>query len=187
VRAFGGRSNIASLDACITRLRITVNDMKKVNKERLKALGASGVLEVGNSAQAIFGPRSENLKTDMAEYLKTAGSEADEVVLPTPVEAAATDAGSKDPVPVEHDPDAPAKVRALVAALGGIGNIKRVDSVALTRLRIEVIDSDAVDEQALQAAGAQGVLRLPGGKLHLIVGLGADQYEAEMRGQLAGV
>ena len=44
---------------------------------KLKALGAAGVVRVGNGVQAIFGPLSENMKTDMQEYLKTAGSEAD--------------------------------------------------------------------------------------------------------------
>ncbi|MBF2001377.1 MAG: PTS transporter subunit EIIC [Synechococcales cyanobacterium M58_A2018_015] len=186
VRAFGGRSNIATLDACITRLRITVNDMKKVNKARLKALGASGVLEVGNSAQAIFGPRSENLKTDMIEYLKTAGPEADEAYVPTPEEAAAT-AESAIISKIELDPDAPMKARSMIAALGGMGNIRRVEDVALTRLRVEVADSTLVDDNALRDAGVQGILRLPGGKLHLIVGLGADQYATEMHNQLARV
>ncbi|XQQ05132.1 MAG: glucose-specific PTS transporter subunit IIBC [Leptolyngbya sp. IPPAS B-1204] len=191
VRAFGGRSNIATLDACITRLRITVNDMKKVNKPRLKALGASGVLEVGNSAQAIFGPRSEGLKTDMVEYLRHAGAEADEAYEPNMAEIAAAESmsGSVGTVISEPtiDPDAPAKVRAMIAALGGIGNIRRVDPVALTRLRVEVADSAKVNEEALQAAGVQGILRIPGGKLHLIVGLGADQYSAEMSDQLAKI
>ncbi len=187
VRAFGGRNNIATLDACITRLRITVNDTKQVNKARLKALGASGVLEVGNSAQAIFGPRSENLKTDMIEYLRNAGSEADEAYQPDPAEVAAEAAAVAPVAGPEVDPEAPAKVKAMIAALGGMGNIRRVDDVALTRLRIEVAESERVDEEALRAAGAEGILRLPGGKLHLIVGLGADQYAAEMKGQLAKV
>lgn len=189
VRAFGGRNNIATLDACITRLRITVNDTKKVNKARLKALGASGVLEVGNSAQAIFGPRSENLKTDMIEYLRNAGPEADEAYQPDPAEVAAEIAavspnGAAMP---DRDPEAPEKVKAMIYALGGIGNIRQVESVALTRLRIEVAESERVDDEALHNAGAEGILRLPGGKMHLILGLGADQYAAEMKSQLAKV
>lgn len=190
VQAFGGRSNIDVLDACITRLRITVKDMSKVNKARLKGLGASGVLEVGNSAQAIFGPRSENLKTDMLEYLKTAGAEADEAYLPSPADAATVPTGNgavvSGTVP-EADLEAPLRARDIVKAVGGRGNIRKVDVVALTRLRIEVADSAAVDEAALKAAGVQGILRLPGGKLHLIMGLGADQYAAEMKSQLAMV
>ncbi|MBE3569429.1 MAG: PTS transporter subunit IIABC [Bacillales bacterium] len=68
--AMGGQSNIASLDACITRLRVQVNDPKEVDKDRLKKLGASGVLEVGNNIQAIFGPRSDTIKTQMQDIMK---------------------------------------------------------------------------------------------------------------------
>ena len=82
VRAFGGRSNIVSLDACITRLRVTLADVTKASPDTLKALGAAGVVVVGNGMQAIFGTRSENLKTEMEEYLKSAGPEADEMEPP---------------------------------------------------------------------------------------------------------
>lgn len=69
VAAFGGRENIVSLDACITRLRVEVADIAKADQARLKALGATGVMVVGRNMQAIFGPRSENLKTAMEHYL----------------------------------------------------------------------------------------------------------------------
>lgn len=62
---FGGSQNIKHLDACITRLRVEVKDKNLVNKEELKRLGAAGVLEVGNNVQAIFGPRSDGLKSEM--------------------------------------------------------------------------------------------------------------------------
>lgn len=58
------------MDACITRLRVSVNDVKKVDKNRLKKLGASGVLEVGNNIQAIFGPRSDSIKSQMQDIMK---------------------------------------------------------------------------------------------------------------------
>lgn len=77
VLAFGGKSNITDLDACITRLRVGVHDINKADQSKLKALGAAGVLLVGNNMQAIFGTRSDNLKTDMEEYLRTAGDEAE--------------------------------------------------------------------------------------------------------------
>jgi glucose PTS system EIICB or EIICBA component len=54
--AFGGKSNIVDLDACITRLRVGVADVHKADQDRLKALGAAGVIVVGNNVQAIFGP-----------------------------------------------------------------------------------------------------------------------------------
>ncbi len=67
--ALGGKENIDKLDACITRLRVTVKDIKNVNKNRLKELGASGVLEVGNNLQAIFGPKSDNLKSQIKDII----------------------------------------------------------------------------------------------------------------------
>jgi PTS system glucose-specific IIC component len=182
VRAFGGRSNIASLDACITRLRVKLNDMSKASPERLKALGAAGVVVVGDGVQAIFGTQSENLKTEMQEYLKTAGPEADEVEAPSPVKAVAP-AGLQTPL---RDPDAARRVSSYIAALGGKSNIVRVDACAQTRLRLIVRDQSQVREAALKEHGIAAVVSLDGGKtLHLLSDLNADQYAAEMRGQLA--
>ncbi len=69
LKALGGNENITDLDACITRLRVAVKDIKKVDKVELKKLGAAGVLEVGNSIQAIFGTKAENIKTDIKEVI----------------------------------------------------------------------------------------------------------------------
>ena len=127
--------------------------------------------------QAIFGTRSENLKTDMQEYLKTAGPEADEVEEDLPAKVAAP-AGL---VPRLRDPDAARKASAYIAALGGRANIARVDSCAETRLRLVVKDEAQIREDALTAE-----VKLPNHIVHLLAGLNADQYAAEMRGQLAG-
>ena len=70
LEAMGGKGNIAHLDACITRLRVSVNDIKDVDKNELKRLGAAGVLEVGNNIQAIFGPRSETIKGQMKDIME---------------------------------------------------------------------------------------------------------------------
>lgn len=195
VRAFGGRGNIANLDACITRLRVTVNDKGRVSKERLKQLGATGVLEVGNNVQAIFGPRSENLKTDMGDYLKTAGPEADAAYVSSAGAAAGNGAGNgaADGVvtdgmaTIAPDPDAIRKVENMIIALGGRKNIRSVDAAALTRLRLEVGDDAIVDENALRSAGVNGIMPLPNHKYHLIVGLNANQYAEEMKKRLANV
>jgi len=68
--AFGGRDNLVSVDACITRLRVEVVDASKVDKTGLKNLGAAGVVEVGNSVQAVFGTRSDALKSDILDVLR---------------------------------------------------------------------------------------------------------------------
>jgi len=181
VLAFGGKSNIRELDACITRLRVELNDISKADQGKLKALGAAGVVVVGNNMQAIFGPRAEGLKTDMEEYLATAGPEADEVAAPSPVKAPT----STSIVPKLRDPDAAEKAAAFIAGLGGTTNIRRVDAAAETRVRVELADVDAVDESVLTTHGVAGVMRL-GQTLHLVLGFNSDQYAAEMRGLLKG-
>lgn len=67
--ALGGGTNIVHLDACITRLRVEVKDKANVDKDQLKKLGASGVLEVGNNIQAIFGTRSDTIKSQIANIM----------------------------------------------------------------------------------------------------------------------
>lgn len=69
LKALGGKENITNLDACITRLRVSVKDAKNVDKAQLKKLGAAGVLEVGDSIQAIFGTRAEHIKTEIKEVI----------------------------------------------------------------------------------------------------------------------
>lgn len=69
IAAFGGRENLVNVDACITRLRIEVADKGKVDQDRLKRLGAAGVIEVGNSVQAVFGTDAEALKSDIVDIL----------------------------------------------------------------------------------------------------------------------
>ncbi|MGX0817108.1 glucose-specific PTS transporter subunit IIBC [Staphylococcus saprophyticus] len=70
LKAMGGEENIKHLDACITRLRVEVKEKGKVDVAGLKALGASGVIEVGNNMQAIFGPKSDQIKHDMSLIMK---------------------------------------------------------------------------------------------------------------------
>ncbi|MCH4457073.1 glucose-specific PTS transporter subunit IIBC [Staphylococcus haemolyticus] len=91
--AMGGKENIKHLDACITRLRVEVNDKSKVDVQGLKALGASGVLEVGNNMQAIFGPKSDQIKHDMSLIMKG------EITKPS--ETTVTEEVSDEPVHVE--------------------------------------------------------------------------------------
>jgi PTS system glucose-specific IIC component len=184
VLAFGGRGNIASLDACITRLRVIVRDVARADAARLKALGATGVVVVGEGVQAIFGTRSENLKSDMEAYLKVAGSEADGAV------AAGPPAGPRGAVAPPRPPagvDAAAveqRAAGLLAALGGAGNVKRLEAVAQTRLRVLVGDDARVQEGALRASGAQGVMRAETGVWHVLVGLGAASYATALARRL---
>ncbi|WP_120170759.1 glucose-specific PTS transporter subunit IIBC [Thermohalobacter berrensis] len=69
LKALGGAENISKLDACITRLRVTVNEASKVDKEELENLGASGVMQVGNNFQIIFGPQSDTIKGQIKDII----------------------------------------------------------------------------------------------------------------------
>ncbi|CDM68265.1 PTS system, glucose-like IIB subunint [Clostridium bornimense] len=69
LEALGGKDNIVGVDACITRLRVEVRDKSKVNKVELKRLGASGVVEVGNGIQAIFGAKADPYKNEIKSIL----------------------------------------------------------------------------------------------------------------------
>lgn len=69
LESLGNKENITHLDACITRLRVAVDDINKVDQDRLKSLGAAGVMVVGNNVQAIFGTKSDTLKSEINEII----------------------------------------------------------------------------------------------------------------------
>ncbi|WP_435929783.1 glucose PTS transporter subunit EIIB [Dryocola sp. BD613] len=68
ITAFGGEQNIKQVDACITRLRVTVKDLALVNSEALQAQGALGVIILGQEVHAIFGKQSDALRKLLEEH-----------------------------------------------------------------------------------------------------------------------
>lgn len=160
--ALGGGANLAALDACITRLRVTVKEMSRVDAPRLKQLGASGVMVVGDSLQAIFGTRSENLKTDIEHFLAGKGQQVARAAPTAPLPAATT------PLPTEPLPAN--QTARLTQALGGKDNYSEVEACAVTRLRVRLRDTGRLDEKALTDLGVRAVHQLPEGVVHLLVG-----------------
>lgn len=67
--ALGGAENLDDVDACITRLRVSVKDVSKVDKNKIKSLGATAVLEVKGGVQAIFGAKADPLKQKINEII----------------------------------------------------------------------------------------------------------------------
>jgi PTS system glucose-specific IIC component len=174
VTAFGGASNIRSLDACITRLRVELDDVSRASAETLRGLGATGVVQLGSGMQAIFGTRSENLKTDMEEYMRQGGTA---ITAPT---AARREQVTEVAVTSEHR----ALAAVLLPALGGADNILRVEPCALTRLRVEVRDGRAIDQAVLDRATPYGVLRISDSLIHIVVGEAAAGTAAALNGEL---
>ena len=66
----GGRENIVLVDACMTRLRVTVKDLDKVAElDKWKQEGALGLIKKDNGIQAVYGPKADVLKSDINDIL----------------------------------------------------------------------------------------------------------------------
>ncbi len=164
VTAFGGRDNITDLDACITRLRVGVRDVTKVDQPAFKTLGAAGVMVVGQNIQAVFGTRSENMMTDMNEYLRSQPG-APPAAAPIAVAKVAATAA-----PVAASAAGVAGAKALLVALGGRDNVVAHEAVAGTRLRVELRDVGKFDQAGAKANGVRAIATLGHGNYQLIVG-----------------
>ncbi len=70
INLLGGRANIVDVDACMTRLRVTVKDADRVGtEEQWKSEGAMGLVMKGQGVQAIYGPKADVLKSDIQDIL----------------------------------------------------------------------------------------------------------------------
>ena len=91
INLLGGRANIVDVDACMTRLRVTVKDADKVGtEEQWKAEGAMGLVMKGQGVQAIYGPKADVLKSDIQDILDS--GEVIPETLPSQMAAAQQDA-----------------------------------------------------------------------------------------------
>ncbi|WP_286028440.1 PTS transporter subunit IIBC [Ligilactobacillus agilis] len=81
INLLGGKANIEDVDACMTRLRVTVKDKAKVGSEdQWKAVGAMGLITKDNGVQAVYGPKADVLKSDIQDILDS-GMEIPNVVV----------------------------------------------------------------------------------------------------------
>jgi len=161
VVALGGAANIASLDSCITRLRVELKDVSKSNSARLKELGATGVVQVGSGLQAIFGTKSENLKSSIEVYLRRPGKQTPKLS-------------------VAASPTA----QQVLSLLGGAANVKSAQALALTRIRFQLKNASLLDTQGLESQFANRIVNLPDGVLDLVVGTKANELCKDMQKQL---
>ena len=71
IQALGGKDNIVQLEACITRLRITLADERRLDQEALRQLGAAGIIHLGGgNVQVVFGTFSELLREEMMRQMR---------------------------------------------------------------------------------------------------------------------
>ncbi len=69
VEGLGGKDNLANIDCCATRLRVTVKDSSLVDDKLLKESGASGIIKSGSGVQVVYGPRVTVIKSNIEDYL----------------------------------------------------------------------------------------------------------------------
>lgn len=85
LKALGGCENVVDIDACATRLRVQVKEAGKVEKKKLKALGATGVMEVGNNFQIVFGTKASSMCEDIKKLMENNDSEIEEEGIVAPM------------------------------------------------------------------------------------------------------
>jgi PTS system N-acetylglucosamine-specific IIC component len=128
IAALGGAANLRSVDACTTRLRLELANRERVDKERLRVLGASGTVNIGtHGMQVVVGPIADQVAGEIRARLAQGGA------------------------PAARLPGA-----EWVAALGGAPNIAAVESRP-GRVLVSVKDPARVDAKRLEALGARGV------------------------------
>jgi PTS system N-acetylglucosamine-specific IIC component len=161
VAALGGAGNLVALDACTTRLRLTVADQSAVDEAALRALGARGLVRPSaNSLQVVLGPIADQVAGEMRDVLRGAGSAALQPTAPAPSPSRPQAAG----------PPADANLLSrLLMALGGRSNVSALDA-ASTRILVTLRDGAAIDEPALASLGLRGIARPAPTSLHLVVG-----------------
>ncbi len=71
LRGIGGKTNVETLDACATRLRITIKNADDVNDDLLKMSGAAGIIRRGNGIQIVYGPQADVIKSELEEYMSS--------------------------------------------------------------------------------------------------------------------
>jgi PTS system N-acetylglucosamine-specific IIC component len=157
VAALGGPGNIRAIDACMTRLRVSIGNLNAVDEAALRRLGARGIVHMSpESIQVVVGPVADQLAGEIRRTLR-AGPAA-KVVAGNP--------------------------GRLLAALGGAANIRSVET-ASGRLLIGVHDDSSVDEEKLLAATARGVARPARGSVHVLIGPRAEPVGEALKRLLA--
>jgi PTS system N-acetylglucosamine-specific IIC component len=165
--ALGGAANIVALDACATRLRLRVASQAAVDAAALKRLGAAGMVRPGPDAlQVVVGPVADQLAGEMRAALRDAGAAG-----------ALRAAGARAATGTASGPLSEADAARLLAALGGRGNVRKVEAVA-GRLRVSVADPGRVDAGAIRKLGVRGLALPAPAVVHVLTGPGAHQDAA---------
>jgi PTS system N-acetylglucosamine-specific IIC component len=153
IAALGGATNLVTVEACTTRLRLVVADQGAVDEAALKALGARGFVRPSKEdLQVVLGPQADDVAREIRAELGAPASPG----APTAPAARPTELAQPDR-------------SAVVAAVGGPANLIALESVA-GRLLLRLTDPAQVDEAALRRLGVRALARTASGSVHLVLG-----------------
>jgi PTS system N-acetylglucosamine-specific IIC component len=159
IQALGGAENLTTVDACATRLRLVVVNQEAIDERALKRLGARATVKVSSNAlQVILGPIADHIAGEIRAHLRV-----------VPLSPATTTEITKE---ILSD---------LLSALGGRENIREIEAVASSRLRVTVANAAAVDEHAIRSLGLRGIARPTDDHVHVIIGPGAGEVVTLLR------
>lgn len=167
IRALGGANNLVAVDACTTRLRLSIADQKAVDESALKALGARGLVRPSQQTlQVVVGPIADQLASSIRAGLRLPAN----VPAQPPAQAAT-------PAPVSSA-GAVSAVQ-LLQTLGGLRNIREVRAAA-SRLCFTLHDDEAVSPGLAQLAGVRGIARPVARSIHILIGPAAAGVLADL-------
>jgi len=154
VEALGGVRNLTSVDACATRLRLVVVSQNAIDEPALKQLGAHATVKVSSNAlQVVLGPIADQIAGEIRTQLRVSSTIS------------------------------PAVISGLLAALGGRENVREIEAIASSRLRVTVANAKAVDESALRELGLRGIARPSHDRVHVLVGPEAEEALTMLRAE----
>jgi PTS system N-acetylglucosamine-specific IIC component len=165
VAALGGATNLTTVDACTTRLRLSVVESARIDVAALTRLGAMGVVRPGpNSVQVVLGPIADQVAGEIRRHLQA--------------DAGGATAGQ------DRSAAKALSAPAMLAALGGAINVGSVD-IAAGRLLIGVREPKSVDLNALSQLGVRDAAISRAGVVHVLLGLDTDSAGASLRALVA--
>ncbi|MFA6311043.1 MAG: N-acetylglucosamine-specific PTS transporter subunit IIBC, partial [Sterolibacterium sp.] len=166
IAALGGSANLKSVDACTTRLRLQVQDNAGIDEAALKALGARGLIKpAAGSVQVVLGPEADIVADEIRTVL------GQQQAAPSAALIGVTSAVTSAPAASLLLDRA-----AWIAALGGPSNVRQIEAVAGTRLRVVVGNAARIDEEALKSLGALALQNFSSGLVHVVLAKDAGGY-----------
>jgi len=180
--ALGGPNNLRAVDACTTRLRLTVADQSAVDEPALRALGARGVVRPSADAlQVVLGPIADQVAGELRAALRDGGTPAARSTPSAGVSGVAGATPAADGAPSAGGGELASQ---MLAALGGSGNVAALDASG-TRILATLRDDTLAREDDLRALGLRGIARPAPRSVHLLVGPEIAAVLGELRRRLA--